>query len=144
MSNKKKNKKKKQEPDILYHIDNALDQRYVDMLEEIQFMQADLKRAERKAKKKAIREMKKGNNFFNGNYEIEVRKKCIREMERNNFLERVSNIINDLKPVCVIIARLVMSLIVSILSIDSIKYRIKPQTLQKMQSVYTLAKSVSC
>lgn len=144
MSNKKKRHKKKEEADILFHIDQSLDKKYMDMIEEIQFMQADLKRAERKAKKKAIREMKKGNNFFNGNYEIEVRKKCIREMEGSNFLERVSNIINDLKPICVIIARLVMSLIVSILSIDSVKYRIRPTTLQKMQSVYTLAKSVSC
>ena len=57
MSNKKKQKK---DENLLYEFDKSLDQKYVGLLEEIQFMQADIKREERKARKKAKKKMKKG------------------------------------------------------------------------------------
>lgn len=135
-------KKKKKEENILYEFDQTLDQKYLGLLEEIQFMQADIKREERKAKKKAKKQMKKGNTFYDPHFEIRVREQVIREMEGDNFFDRVIQAINDLRPICLVIARLVMTLIVSILSIDSVKYRIKPGTLDTMHSVYSMAHRV--
>lgn len=136
-------KKKKEKENLLYEFDQSLDQKYVGLLEEIQFMQADLKREERKAKKKAKKKMQKGNTFYDARGEIQVRQQIIREMEGGNFFDRVIVAINDLRPICLIIARLVMSLIISILSIDAVKYRIKPDTLNKMHSVYNVAHQVA-
>ena len=136
-------KKKKKEPDILFEFDKALDQKYMDLLEEIQFMQADIKREERKAKKKAIKKMKKGNNFYDARMEVKVREDIIRKMEGDNFFDRVTKAIEDVRPICLVIAKLVMSLIVTILSIDAVKYRVKPETLNTMHSIYTLAHKVS-
>ena len=45
--------KKQSKGNIILEIDKSLDKKYADMLEEIQYMQADIDRAERKAKKKA-------------------------------------------------------------------------------------------
>ena len=135
--------KKQSKGNIILEIDKSLDKKYADMLEEIQYMQADIDRAERKAKKKAFKNMKKGNTFYDASKPINVRKEVIRNMENKNFFERVSSIIQELKPICIIIARLVMSLIVSILSIDAVKYRISPKTLNAMRNVYDLAKSVA-
>lgn len=127
----------------LYQLDEKLDERYRIAIEEIQFYQADIKRAERKAKKKAVKQMRKGNNWFDPSYEIQVRKEIIHKMEGDNFFDRIEKILYEIKPICMIIARLVMSLIVSILSIDSVKYRIQPNTLTKMKTVYDVAKSIS-
>ena len=135
--------KKQSKGNIILEIDKSLDKKYADMLEEIQYMQADIDRAERKAKKKAFKNMKKGNTFYDASKPINVRKEVIRNMENRNFFERVTGIIQELKPICIIIARLVMSLIVSILSIDAVKYRISPKTLNAMRNVYDLAKSVA-
>ena len=136
-------KHKKPKGNIILEIDKSLDKKYADMLEEIQYMQADIDRAERKAKKKAFKNMRKGNTFYDASKPINVRKEVIKNMENRNFFERVTGIIQELKPICIIIARLVMSLIVSILSIDAVKYRISPKTLNAMRNVYDLAKSVA-
>ena len=136
-------KQKRSKGNIILEIDKSLDKKYADILEEIQYMQADIDRAERKAKKKAFKNMKKGNTFYDASKPINVRKEVIKNMENRNFFERVTGIIQELKPICIIIARLVMSLIVSILSIDAVKYRISPKTLNAMRNVYDLAKSVA-
>ena len=136
-------KQKQSKGNIILEIDKSLDKKYADMLEEIQYMQADIDRADRKAKKKAFKNMKKGNTFYDASKPINVRKEAIKNIENRNFFERVTGIIQELKPICIIIARLVMSLIVSILSIDAVKYRISPKTLNAMRNVYDLAKSVA-
>ena len=136
-------KHKQSKGNIIIEIDKSLDKKYADMLEEIQYMQADIDRAERKAKKKAYKNMRNGNTLYDASKPINVRKEVIKNMENRNFFERVTDIIQELKPICIIIARLVMSLIVSILSIDAVKYRISPKTLNAMRNVYDLAKSVA-
>jgi len=133
---------KKKKTNILYEFDKTLDERYTDLLEEIQFMQADIDRAERKAYKKAKKKLKKGNTFYDPRERIKVRERIIRKMEGNDFFARVMAVITDLRPVVKMIASLAMSLIVSILSIDAVKYRIKPTTLEAMHSVYQLAHGI--
>lgn len=141
MSNKKK---KNQEVDLLAEIDHTLDKRYRDLIEEIQFMQADLQREERRYKKKQKKKLKKGGNFYStADYDRKIRKQLIYQMEGTNFFERVTAVLGELQPVCAIIAKLVMTLIVGILSVDSIKYTIKPQTLENMHRVYQVAHDVS-
>lgn len=135
--------KKKKETDLICQIDESLDEKYKDLIEEITFMQADIDRAERKARKKAIKKMKKGNTFYDTSYELNVRKDVIRKMEGTDFFSRVINTLEELKPVARIIARLVMALIVSILSISSVEYRIKPETMSKMHQVYSMARSIA-
>lgn len=63
-------------------------------------------------------------------------------MEGNNFLERIMNVLNDIAPIVVIIARLVASIILAILSVSSVKVNIKPETLSKLQFVYGKAMAI--
>ena len=135
-------KRKKKNPNLLYEVDKDLDKRYIELLDEISLMQADIKRAEKKERKKAIKDLRRGNMLYCVEEPIDVRKRIIKQMEGNNFLDRVSETIRELKPVCLIIARLVMGLIVSILSVPAVKYRIKTETLSTMNKVYELAASV--
>lgn len=139
----KKKKKKSNESDLLISLDASLDMKYLNLIEEIQFMQADLKREERKVKKKAKKKLKKGGFYSPSECDRRVRQQLIYQMEGTNFFERAISILNELKPVCAIIAKLIMTLIIGILSIDAIKYTIKPETLQSITKMYCVAKNVS-
>ena len=141
MSKKGKKKLKLEQQDVLYKIDNSLDKKYLELREEILYMQADVDRIVKKEKKKAIKKMKKGNTFYEYDGE-EVRRKVIKKMEGNNFFERIEEALRGLRPIVVLLAELVKALIVSILNLDYVKYRVSPNTLRNMQTVYSLANTV--
>lgn len=136
----KNKKKKKKETGILYNVDMSLNSQYEGIKDEIEFLQEELKRADKKGKKKAKKKMKKGG-FYPYHYELEAREKVIRKMEKSDLLSRTESCLNDLKPICTIIARLIAALILAILSIDAIKTMIRPDTLAKMGKIYEFAMS---
>lgn len=143
---KKKKKKKKHHADEAFFIevDRSLDKKYLDLIDEIQFMQADLRREERKARKRQTKKLRKGGELYSTrDVDRRVRQQIIYRMEGTNFIERAISVLNELQPICATIGKLVMSLIVAILSIDSIKYTIKPETLRGMDRVYNVAREVS-
>ena len=136
MSKKKKNSKKKS-ISILKEVDKSLTGTYDDLIEEIQDMQYQLNLADQKARKKAKKHAKSGKEFCDyKKLRADVRKQVVQTMEGNNFLDRVNRVLNDIAPIIVLIGRLVASLILAILSLDIVKVNIKPETLQKMTSVY--------
>ena len=144
MSKKKKKKKQHDDDDFLVNIDSSLDRKYLDLIEEIKFMQADLKREERKARKKQVKKLKKGGKFYSTSaVDYQIRRQLINQMEGTNFIDRVMSTLSDLQPICAIIGKMVMALIVAILSVDSIKYTIKPDTLNSLHKVYNVARDVS-
>lgn len=122
-------------------MDNLLEYNYLNIIDEIEQYQADLKRADSKAKKKALKKFN-GKGFFPYEYQLEAREKLIKIMENNNFLDRIGKIIKQLAPVVKIISRLVASLIISILSIVQIQAKIKPAMLNKLKTVYNVAMAV--
>lgn len=146
MAKKKKNKKKNDS--ILKEVDQSLDQTYQQLIDEIRSMQLRIEIADKKAKRKA-KKKKNGKVYFNNelystnDYRRKVRSDIIKELQGDSLLDRVMATINDLTPIVVIIARLIASLILAILSVDSVKVHIKPEFLNKMTNVYNAAMSVS-
>ena len=79
--------------------------------------------------------------------ENEQHRDCLQWVKKKDFLMMLMKY-TDIwimlqERLCMVIARLVMALIISILSIDSVKYRIKPDTLNTMHSVYDMAHKVA-
>ena len=140
MSKKKKKKQKKEK--ILYEVDNSLNAQYMGLKDEIEYLQMEWDRTRAKCKKKAKKKMKKNGGFYPYEYEMKERKKLIKKMEDSNLFSRTESCLEDLRPICLIIARLIAALIVAILSIDAIKLYLKPETMEKMTRVYELAMSV--
>lgn len=138
----KKKKQKEVKTDVLAQMDQLVDKRFMDMKLEIEFYQNEINKAHKKAKKRAKKQMKRSNDFYAPHIDNRVREDIIRKMEGTNFFERIMNILQEMIPVVRVIAELVKSLIVAILSIDSVKFRIKKDTLVSMQNVYTMANSV--
>ena len=140
MSKKKKKKQKKEK--LLYEVDNSLNAQYMGLKDEIEYLQMEWDRTRAKCKKKAKKKMKKNGGFYPYEYEMKERKKLIKKMEDSNLFSRTESCLEDLRPICLIIARLIAALIVAILSIDAIKLYLKPETIEKMTRVYELAMSV--
>ena len=79
---------------------------------------------------------------FNNVYSNTNTEKLIKKMEDSNLLSRTQICLEDFKPICLIIARLIAALIVAILSIDVIKKYISPKTVKKLSGLYNLAMQV--
>ena len=137
----KKKKKQQRSISILQEVDKSLNGTYEDLKKEIEDMQLRLNYADQKARKKAKKmAKKKGGKFYD--YESlrkEARMEVVGTMEGNNFLERAMKFLSDLSPIVVVIARLIASLILAILSLDIVKVNIKPKTLESMDAVYKKA-----
>lgn len=146
MSKSKKKKKQPKGVSVLKEMDKTLNGTYEDLMEEIQDMQLQLALADQKARKKAKKKYKKDRSNREHQYISEqrkVREEVVQKMMGNSFLERVEKVFKDIAPIIVVIARLVASLILSILSLDIVKVHIKPEYLEKMNSVYTKAMAIS-
>ena len=139
----KKKGKKKKSISILQEVDKSLNGTYEDLMQEIEVMQLQLNIADNKARKKAKKKGKKNPTYYNyDKLRKEAREEVIRKMEGDNFLDRIYKILNDIAPVITIIARLVASLILAILSFTRIKVNIKPETLEKLNVVYKKAMAI--
>lgn len=128
----------------LYEFDNDLDSTYERVLLQIEHMNADIKRATKKAKAKAKSKVKNTPGFYNNNYELQARTKVLTEMESNNgsFLDVVMKAIQDTKAICILIARMVSVLIISLLSMKSFVAYVKPDTLDKLKKIYAISSKV--
>lgn len=145
---KKKKKPKKEKNDggimLLTEIDNNIYGQYQSMVENIKDIQYRIEEADRrvtlKRKDKALRK----NDYCVPPVleRLEIRKQAVNQLEGTGIFDTVIQIIKDLIPVAKIIARLVASLIVAILSIDRVKLFIKPKTLDKMDNIVNLALSI--
>ena len=140
MSKKKNKKKKQKDNNILFEVDMSLNSQYAGIKDELEYLQMEWDRARKKVKKKARKKAKTGQ-FYPYEEELKVRKQLVKQMEDSNLFERTEVCLSDFKPICLIIARLVAALIVAILSIDAIKFALKPETMKKMSRVYELAMS---
>lgn len=137
-------KKKKKSISLLEEMDKTMNSTHQDLLEEIEAFQIRLNIADQKARKmiKKKKYKKKHPNHTYQDCQKIVRQEVLEDMQGTNFLDRVRSILTDLVPIVTIIARLVASLILSILSIDSVKLYIKPELLEKMNKVYKMCMSV--
>ena len=87
--------------------------------------------------------MKKGTPFdYMNSSSILTRKRILKDMEEKDTMDRLAKMFNDFSPVITLIGRCVALLIIAILSFDSVKRDIKPETLEKMDTIYKIAMSV--
>ena len=143
MSNKKKNKdkSKKEKKDLILLVGDVLDEKYKKLTEEIFLMQEEVKREQRKENKRAYKMMKKHNTMYLPS-KARLSERTIAKLE-GNWLDQLIQFLGELKPVIRAIASCIMQLIVSLLSIDAVKYRCSVNTLNKMSNVFQIAKQTS-
>ena len=145
----KKHKKKKHKNDVFdvnfENIDkftSKLDKQYREVIGDIEDIQYKIYQADKKKQKKQKKKQKKGNVSFYEPKSKKVRVWAANEITGEKIFKTIKTIIEDLKPIAVIISKLVMTLIVSILSLDVIKEKISTKTLNRMDTLYNLCAAV--
>lgn len=138
----KKKKKDKANRVFLKDIDRSISKSYDGIIEEISMYQSMLKTYDRKALKKARKRSSIRKGITYDMLRREGRMNILRDIEDSNILARIQNIFNDLVPVVILIARLVASLILSILSIPAVKVHISEGTLALLTSIYQKAMEI--
>lgn len=138
----KKKKKDKANGVFLKDIDRSISKSYDGIIEEISMYQSMLKTYDRKALKKARKRSSIRKGITYDMLRREGRMNILRDIENSNILARIQNIFNDLVPVVILIARLVASLILSILSIPAVKVHISEGTLTLLTSIYQKAMEI--
>jgi hypothetical protein len=138
----KKKKKDKANGVFLKDIDKSINKSYDGIIEEISMYQSMLKTYDRKALKKARKRSSIRKGITYDMLRREGRINILRDIEDSNILARIQNIFNDLVPVVILIARLVASLILSILSIPAVKVHISEGTLTLLTSIYQKAMEI--
>lgn len=138
----KKKKKDKANGVFLKDIDKSINKSYDGIIEEISMYQSMLKTYDKKALKKARKRSSIRKGITYDMLRREGRINILRDIEDSNILARIQNIFNDLVPVVILIARLVASLILSILSIPAVKVHISEGTLTLLTSIYQKAMEI--
>lgn len=126
--------------------DTKLDQQYAEIISDIEDLQYEIYKADKKKKKKKKKQLKAGLlPFYEGSCtkSKKARIKAAKKLTSEDFFVLIRNLLTDLKPVVIILARLIAMLITAILSLDIVKERIGKESLKKMDSLYKLCLQVS-
>lgn len=120
-----------------------LSREFDDALEEIEAYRIQLYEADKKRKKKERRKInKREGEFYTDMESLRCREKMAKTWQKNGFLDRIILLLQKVSPIVKTLAKLVMAFIITFLSLDVIKERIKPETLNKLAKVFNIAMSV--
>lgn len=139
----KKYKSTKSKGGLLNNVDESMNQQYQDIIADIEDIQYEIYLEDKKANKKMRKKIKKGKGGFYNSASVSVREKAVKKLKKKGILDFILDIIEDIKPIVIIIARLIGALICSILSLDVVKEHIGAKTLRKMQKIYKTCVSIS-
>ena len=153
MSKKKKKnfaKKKISKKDIkqLKKIDKQVDKSYKKLIGEVKLIKEDLYNVDKAAKKKAMKKAKGDKKLYKKYYKEDTKRlakrmQVIEEMGSFDLSTNLDNSLNNLSYCIVLLAKLVMSIIVTVLSVDTVKYNTSEETLDKLQSIYAVARNIA-
>lgn len=140
-----KDEKKKIHLDIeaMKQIDFSLDNEFSNVIDEIEKIQQDIVNADKKARKKLKKEFKKSRNeFYVNRYSVEARRNAASKISHRGYFQMIQEWLKKGYKIAIIIARLLSTLIVSILSLEPVQRSIKPETLNEMVNIYNIAMSL--
>ena len=140
-----KDEKKKIHLDIeaMKKIDFSLDNEFSNVIDEIEKIQQDIVDADKKARKKLKKEFKKSRNeFYVNRYSVEARRNAASKISNRGYFQMIQEWLKKGYKIAIIIARLLSTLIVSILSLEPVQRSIRPETLKEMVNIYNIAMSI--
>lgn len=142
----KKNKHKDPEskgPSILEGLDSTIDEQYKEIVTEVEDIQYEIYLADKKKYQKQRRKMKKkGRGSFYAPHSAKARKAACKRITADKIFNGIKKIFEELKPLWLLLARVVRLIICAILSMDIVKRKISKQTLDKLQSLYNFCLAV--
>lgn len=121
---------------ILDGIDTALNKQFEEIVRDIEELQFQIDKADRKKAKKAKKKMKKGKVMFYDPKSKKARIRAANHITSEEVFGSIMNFLRDTKPIVVLLARLVAAIILAILSLDVVKRHISKQALGRMREMF--------
>jgi hypothetical protein len=115
---------------------------------EIEDIQSEFINVDMAAKKRAKKHAK-GNKalekklYKEDKKRLEARAKVLAQMQNGDFTDRTLILLKDVGPMVVIMARLVASVVLSIMSIDAVKVKSDPSTVGKLKKIYDICMGIN-
>ena len=143
---KKKKKKYNYKKDLVI-LDKDMKDTYKSILKDIKVVHEELyttdMKAKKRAKKKAKGDKKKEKYLYHNDYDRKMKRlQKVKELEGSDLFDRVLYNIDESGAIVKIIARLLAALILSILSIEGLRYTLDDSTMRKMTKLYELSMKV--
>jgi vacuolar-type H+-ATPase subunit I/STV1 len=150
---KKHKKQKKQKKNVSYvkstskrtwmgKVDKNLNRQYDTIISTLEEYRDIIRECDRKCEKIARRRRRKGEPTYLKRMKFECRYEVLQSMYGNSILDIAVGLFNQLAPLVVIIARLVASVILAILSLDIVRLNLSDKTLDKLKWVYNKAMEI--
>lgn len=131
------------EKDILYSTeDTIIETQYSRLIKEIDEYQSELKEVDKRRKKKLKKKMNEEEDTYSYSSEITSRKNLIVRLQKNQFFQRVIHALTSMNPLLGLLAKLVVQLILTILSIIQVRSMIDKGMMDDMSNAYSLATNV--
>jgi len=129
----KKKKEIYKEKTFLNAVDEAIDKQYKEIITDIEDIKYEIAKADRKKEKKMRKKRKNGKiSFYSDPKSKKARVRAANKITKDEIFHTIKEIFEDLKPIIVVIARLLASLINAILSLSIVKERISAKTLSRL------------
>ena len=145
MAKNKKKKKKKTEEETPLNLcrdkfDKELDNRYGEIYDEIQEMNKELYRADQKEIMRMRKTAEKGG--FITDERLKARINIIKRQDERGWFKKITDLIVDVidhSDVIRLFVRVVVSFLVSLLSLDTVKKYVSPGVLDCVDKIYAVA-----
>lgn len=144
MAKHKKKKMKKQQEEPLKvcreKFDKELDNRYGEIYDEIQEMNRELYRADQKEMLRMRKTAEKGG--FITDERLKARINIIKRQDERGWFKKITDLIIDIidhSEVIKLFMRVVVSFLVSLLSLDTVKKYVSPSVLECVDKIYATA-----
>lgn len=121
---------------ILDGIDTSLNKQFEEIVRDIEEVQFQIEKADRRKARKAKKKMKKGKVTFYDPRSTKARVKAATHITSEEVFGSIMNFLRDTKPIIMILARLVAALILAILSLDVVKRHISKDAFSKMREMF--------
>lgn len=144
MGKKKRKKLEKNYAKDLHKLDLDMKDTYKSIMKDIKIINeefyADDMKAKKRAKKKAKGDKRKEKYYYYNDPERKLKRlQKVSELEGSDLFDRILYNMDGTSSMVKIIARLVAALILSILSIEGMKYTLSDSSLRKMTKIYELS-----
>lgn len=149
--NKKKGKKNDSLTSIFMEVDKGckkskdLDKKFKKALNEIEDYQMKLIEVDKMSMyspKERRKANKKQEEFYTEMNAIKKRQKMAKKWEDTGFLDQMMELLHELSPLIKALAKALCCLIISFLSLEMVQKHISTKTLNKLSTVFNIAKAV--
>ena len=123
-----------------------LDKYYKQSINDIKFIQDDVKSSEKKNKRKAKRDYRKDKShskeYYLNKHRRKTKEKYLKYMSKGSTVDKINYQVDQAAPMIKLSGKFLAAMIVAFLSMDVVKANISEESLEKVDKIYKIARKL--